>query len=325
MDPDDSGSVVYCGRLMPDFAPILVPHDGRYYVSFMIPGFHCDLIIGCGCRRRTITPKTWSGDPRIPPQLQRDYISEQHVGTEPLVHGAFSSSPHVPNYLWTDCTDPQFWKHLYDLGLFTLPSDQYPFTFILVPNPEKKFAIHMSPGTVNDWNWSRKMRSVVSNYDFVVMSSVQTCGSVEKMKQELRESLTACAEFHTLRSSTWINEIFIENSCSLVGSGDVDYHVFKLADKVSGGIVAISIGYKHLRSFMDFTAATFVRSSASLGKILMYMQGDYLRNTLGVKLWYLGFKLPYMESLVRAVSIDNSNLTAKEFDRQEFQALWSRS
>lgn len=167
------------------------------------------------------------------------------------------------------------------------------------------------PFPVICWNWSNKMRK--RDFRFVVESG-DTIGA-HAMKRTMKESLELIASHYDI--CTWINDLFIRNTVSLISDDEnssIQYYIFKLFGG-DNDLLSISVGYKFGNSFMDFTAATFKRDKTSCGKILLFNQGEFLKNKLGIKLWYLGFKIPYMETLVR----DDS---AVELDREKFQNLW---
>jgi hypothetical protein len=311
---EGTNEVKYIGELAPELVPMIHVNPGARscVVTLMIPGYTYELELKPSGQRVRVSTLVWNGDRRIPPPLTREYIGPEHVGKEPLLSIVFQNSDSLPEFMWTDCKDPKFWAYLYSRGLFTLPYDEYPF--IHIPNPRKKFCLDLARDGWR-WKWPRKKTNVK-----IKLASVATIG-IEAMRNELAQSLHACAEFHIRRKrSTWINDLFVHNSIELVEK--VDFHVFTLVDSVSDEILAISIGYKHGWGFMDYTAATYVKSPASYGRVLMFHQGDFLKYNLGVKLWYLGFKLPYMTQLVE--KRDGMDI-AREWDRVEFQSAWEKS
>jgi len=290
--------------MSPDIPPEFLPVATQYTsdsvsLSFLIPGFEYRVTTDRALVRIKCPPS------RIPYpfHILRLLVRPEHVGKEPLVSSAFSSYLVDEDYLFTDCPDAQFWLHLYCLGLFTLPLSD---NLIGIPNPREKFCLQLDPSP--SWKWTRKMRK--ATYKFVV-DSVDSIG-IEALSLSMGRILEKIAMHY---SSTWVNELFIRNTVSLISADcPVQYYIFKLMDGEE--LVAVSVGYKYKDSFMDFTAATFRRDKCSPGKLLMFNEGIFLREKLHVKLWYLGFKLPYMTDLVT----DDS---AKNIPRETFQKLWN--
>ena len=201
-------------------------------------------------------------------------------------------------YAWTIDWTVDFWIVLLKLGVFTLPHDDH---IVLIPNPMKKFCLDVD--TMVEKRKEKDLRFVPTRI---------TRDNLSVLESMLRLCRDWHVEFGKSRSS-WISERFIKTISRIVcQSTELSFYVFKLIEESSGRITSVSIGYQYGSSFMDFTACTPVRDNRGCGKILIRNQGYYFKEFLEIKLWYLGFKLPYMTSMSGQV----------ELNRQEFQSRW---
>jgi hypothetical protein len=280
-----------------EYLPVISRTDNTTSVSLMIPGVTYRMTTIHG-EDIWITCPAWPYSFTLPLTVQRAFVTPEH--TEPLVSAAFTSD-NAEEYLYTNSRDINFWVRLYTLGLFTLPSS----SLIAIPNPREKFCLILPCA----WNMSRKMLKCRST-EFIV-ESTESLG-LERFKESMESALRRLASHYP---STWITPLFIKNTISIIDQQKIDYYIFKLFD--CEVLVSISIGFRHKTSFMDFTAATFLREKHSYGKILMFKQGDWLHDHVKIRCWYLGFQLPYMTTLVA------DDKAARKLTREQFQILWN--
>jgi hypothetical protein len=203
-------------------------------------------------------------------------------------------------YLLTISSSAAFWSRLFQLGLFALDSED---GVVVVPNPTQKFCFNLA----RDVRW--KVREKWSDdFEFRVSDEMR----------EVVEGIRLCRDWHASNKtgSTWITNRFMENIVEISRiSPEIKFVIFSLIDKKTGAVASVSVGYRFGANFMDFTACTPVRDNRSPGKLLLKRECEYLRSQ-GVKLWYLGFKLGYMDSL----SEDSLLLS-----RCDFQEFWDNN
>lgn len=227
------------------------------------------------------------------------YASPLHL-QKPVADLVILHSPE--EYLWTDSYDAEFWTRLFSKGLFALPHAQ----MVLVPNPFRKYAIELDCEAF--FRKSKSMKELSFEFSPLVVDA--------KHISELKCCLIECRNWHVRfgkSRSSWITSKFIETVSEMVGeSNKVKFHIFKLIDIDSGQVAALSLGFRKGNAFMDFTACTLKRDKRSCGKLLLALQGEWLKSN-GVQLWYLGFKLAYMQSVSHSF---------RELDRSTFQKLW---
>lgn len=281
---------------------IFLVKNGNLLGLFLVPGTRYRLSLKESGAGLTVTTRAWSRSFMFPVSVMSLFVCpESHP--EVIWRDLIVRSP--DEYFYSDSFDTSFWAWLFKRGLFALPHDDV----VLIPNPAKKFAFDLTRPVT--WHVSRRMRK--SGFVFSVIARDKS-GSL--FDTELLSLIQACAEWHTRNGtskSTWIDPAFIHNvQCMLETCPEINFQAFTVTDTTSGKIAAISIGYKYRDAFMDFTACTLVRDNRSAGKQILIRQCEYLQ-ARGVKLWYLGFKLPYMDSLSR---------DAREFSRAEFQSVW---
>lgn len=207
-------------------------------------------------------------------------------------------------YFWTSTFSVKLWEFLFQNGLFALPHD---FS-VLVPNPKEKFCIDLSASSVLNPKRFRGIETTEFRVDIISRNSSAI----------LVEMLNLCAEWHTKlgkSKSTWINSEFISNIKDMLElCPRIEFVVFRLVEKASGSTASCSIGYRAGNAFMDFTACTPLRDKRSCGKALLMYEAEYLRSR-GIQLWYLGFKLPYMD-----------NMPGKQvYNRGDFQTAWDKA
>ena len=236
------------------------------------------------------------------PEISRTFITMPHIET-PRIVGPLIIHCHE-EYFWTTNFDACFWEKLFIKGLFVLPHGD---NAALVPNPKLKFAMHIDTDTRS---YKKQKKWKIDSFDF-------TC--TQNLLPQLEYSLLQCRNWHIQfgrTNSSWISDKFVQVISEIVGghSPRIKFHVFQLLERDSGKLAAVSIGYRIGNAFMDFTACTLIRDKRSSGRLLLALQGDWLKSQ-GVKLWYLGFKLGYMESIS-----DNF----QEYDRSTFQQLWDK-
>lgn len=213
-----------------------------------------------------------------------------------FINAIIENSPE--EYFFTYDRSVEFWHTLLSLGLFVLDGPEY----VLIPNPKQRFCFDLFQKPIK---WRVNIKWMI-DFDF---------HAIPDDTEELRASLCLCRDIHSRRSgsSSWITQLFIDNICSMVNQyKDLQFIVFKVVEKRSGQTAAVSIGYRYKNSFMDFTACTVIRDKRSAGKLVMVAEAQYLQDH-SISLWYLGFKLPYMDSLSR----DSLSL-----QRRDFQCRW---
>lgn len=244
--------------------------------------------------RQVFRTLKWEKSPLVPLDMRRMYIS-------PKENGKFLPLHVSGEYLWTDSFQYEFWAQIFRHGMFCLPHG----AIVLVPNPVERFCFLLDSREIR-WHTNRRMKRDAFTF------SVTNCSSsgMELLKKVLDEGLRVCAAMH---GDGWITEEFISNISLIVENcSDLDFHVFRLIEIASGKTAAWSLGFRYRSSFMDFTACTPIRDKRSAGKILLIKESRWLKAN-GVKLWYLGFELPYMVGLSE---------DAQRLSRSEFQAKW---
>ena len=241
----------------------------------------------------------------MPEEALRTYISLHSHADPILISELILRCP--SDYLWTDSIDVPFWERLFCWGLFALPHNVPSGDFVLIPNPSQKFCFDLSQPFIR--NVTRRMR--MDDFEFVVTTVSEGHGV-----DTLMSMLELCAEWHSafgLSKSTWISNTFI-NAIAHMGKSStvITFHTFQLVEKSSGRVASVSLGYRVGNAFMDFTACTPIRDRRSAGRLLTGLEGEWLKFH-GVKLWYLGFKLGYMDSV---------SPNGVVLDRWSFQSLW---
>lgn len=250
--------------------------------SFLVPSTEYSLTFFPSNRSLFFSTLPWQGGEQDI-SMQRMYVSPAHLH--------FSVNNPFCEYLWTDSFEIAFWIRLFRMGLFCLPHD----TIVLIPNPISRFCFDLAKPI--SWNVGKKMKP--NEFSLHVFESAQ----------KLREAIILCREYHG--EGGWLTDEFIRNIHLM--RDEMKFHVFELVEVRSRKIAAISIGYRYGNAFMDFTACTPIRDKRAAGKQLLMEESKWLASQ-GVELWYLGFQLPYMQTLS-----DDALLLS----RSEFAFQWS--
>ena len=202
------------------------------------------------------------------------------------IHSIASENPH--ECLLTRNFSVQFWEKLFYDSFFTLPHGN----FILIPNPILRFCLDIS----QHQSRHKKLKRFRKTFSF-------------RVNYNFESSLRAVAEYHS-QTSTWLDEACIRNILELQKSSKIQFFSFEVFDNQTGELAAVSVGFACGSNFHDITAATFHRDKRSLGKLLLHLQREIL-NKCGFRLWYLGFKISYMEEIVGGFEISRDNFFEK--------------
>ena len=278
--------------------------DGKVVGLFLLPNTTYELRLLPSNKIFRVTTKQWDREYVFPVPVIACFV---YPGSHPVwvQDSLIVESPE--EYFYSDSFDPIFWSFLFKQGLFALPHGDV----VLIPNPTRKFVFDLRRPLA--WNVGRRMRRSADEFQFNVVSR-ESLGASYELK--LTELIRLCGDWHTRNGkthSTWIDERFLQAISAISENGsEIDFHAFTLTETKTNRIAAVSIGYMYAHAFMDFTACTLLRDQRSAGKQLLVHQSDFLVSR-GVALWYLGFKLPYMDSLSSA---------GAELSRSDFQSLW---
>ncbi|KAF4663808.1 Delta 8 Fatty Acid Desaturase [Perkinsus olseni] len=209
---------------------------------------------------------------------------------------------HVPGeYLWSDTWSYRFWRGMFSLGLFALPHKET----ILIPHPRERYCVDL-PSNPEAWVRGKKMRKYGNSFQLSV-------------NMDFEMDLTLCALYHEkVNQGTWLDDRCLDVLLMMRedpgGPQDLRFVAWELRDVATGNIAALSMGFILGSVFHDFTASTPIRDHRSAGRILLQVEGHML-TLLGVKLWYLGFPMPYMRETL-------DDLGGRCVPRAEFIAKW---
>ncbi|KAF4670449.1 hypothetical protein FOL47_002037 [Perkinsus chesapeaki] len=128
-----------------------------------------------------------------------------------------------------------------------------------------------------------------------------------------------CALYHEkVNQGTWLDDRCLDALLAIrddPGSSDhLRFIAWELRDAETGNIAALSMGFILGSVFHDFTASTPIRDHRSAGRLLLRVEGHML-SLIGVKLWYLGFPMPYMRETL-------DDFGGRCVPRSEFVQIW---
>ncbi|KAF4748503.1 hypothetical protein FOZ63_011296 [Perkinsus olseni] len=209
---------------------------------------------------------------------------------------------HVPGeYLWSDTWSYRFWRGMFSLGLFALPHKET----ILIPHPRERYCVDL-PSNPEAWVRGKKLRKYANSFQLSV-------------NMDFEMDLTLCALYHEkVNQGTWLDDRCLDVLLMMRedpgGPQNLRFVAWELRDVATGNIAALSMGFILGSVFHDFTASTPIRDHRSAGRILLQVEGHML-TLLGVKLWYLGFPMPYMRETL-------DDLGGRCVPRAEFITKW---
>lgn len=219
------------------------------------------------------------------------------------LHVTFEHLPYIEiiartvpgEFLVTNDWSVNFWVELLSRSLFTLPMSSVQHELILLPCPEKRYCITDFDAKQRQ----RKLKKYHSLFDIRVNSDFEL-------------ALRTAADWHRGHNGTWLSSSCVANLLSIYRSQNSKVRMvsFEAWEKATGELAAVSLGYSCGLNFHDFSACTIIRDKRSIGTILLERQRELLAQA-GCKLWYLGFKIPYMQFL-----------NGSELDSKSFFELW---
>jgi len=243
----------------------------KYNLTVTVESYDTPLI-----SREAETKKVGQGMPAELATALPDEVWRVYVGSEHRLGEWLASSP--KDMVWTFQPDFSMMQSLWLNACFTLPSPDSPITEC--PNPISRYCLDLT--NASPWLRCKKVRR--HKHDFTLT-----------INHNYRETFERCGALHKERGSgTWITPQLVAalDSCRQQG-GRLKVYSIELWEKSSGDLAAAIMALSVGDIFHDYTMATVKRDKRSPGAILTKVVG-HLLTECGYKLWYWGFKNPYM-------------------------------
>lgn len=192
--------------------------------------------------------------------------------------------------------------------LFALPIQQNRFYFL--PNPSQRFCLDLRKQNIQ-WFRNRSMKQALPDFTLVI-------------SHDLKEALTMTMDYHNkVHESTWLTDRFIDQlhnlsmKLSTNSTSSLQLYCFKLIEKSTGKIAAMTFGFASGGFYEDYTMCTLIRDERSCGSILSKLVGCILQQ-IGIVIWYWGYEVNYMTDFVNHYGGGN-------IDRSEFYRVFNES
>jgi len=243
----------------------------EYHLTLRVEGLDAPLL-----SREVETKSVGNGMPIALADALEDEVWRIYVGSEHLLGEWLADSP--KDVVWTFKPDFSMLRSLWLNACFTLPSPESPITEC--PNPRSRYCLDLS--RASPWLRGKKVRRHKDDFKLTVNGNY--C-----------ETFTRCGALHREQGSgTWITEELVDalDRCRREG-GKLKVYSIELWEKSTGSLAAAIMALSIGDIFHDYTMATMIRDKRSPGAILSKVVG-HLLTECGYKLWYWGYKNPYM-------------------------------
>jgi len=161
---------------------------------------------------------------------------------------------------------------------FTLPNRGSPL--VQCPNPVQRYCLDLTKDA--QWLRSKKVRRFKGDFSLTVNKNyTQTFHECERQHREDGKG-------------SWITPQLVQalERCRKERT-DIKVYAVELWEKATGRLAAAIMSFSVGDIFHDYSTVTFIKDNRSAGAILTKVVGHLLKE-LGYKLWYWGFKNPYM-------------------------------